>query len=550
MKTRWLITALTALAGAAPALAAHAPASAPLAHTPGTQVTAESHGTRSLVPASDSISADALDLAQAVLEQSRGNLRGVIENLERLDYSPTPPFAEADRAAFLLGQAYLALGRRQDYLSLADHVSHWNRPSVYTAWIAYQRLATLTEEAGTPAAARDSSESAASAGAAAATQGGEAATVLAASLWIRSGHPDQAIALLGGASVPEGASAPVLCMRAAALEQLGADNNAELNALAVADTVSALGRDLAGLARIQLASRAMAREEDARALLEGVPSGSRYQGRARHMLGVMALESGERERGQQLLAAAQVSDSSGAAWRQVSMALAGQDLDDARWDAADQHYRQIDEDWSRQRDTLQSALDSGSFDRLWSAWKAQPSLDGALMVDELPARMLADRLAKASGDLSRRPELEQPPLAIGTVPDASIPSPPAADWERVMASERSTADAAGALEARRWDLAREEARLAEQRRYLGIGSTELANHSSRLLAEAGILSSLGTTLDSLDARLRAVRDQERERVALRAAAIHQASERSLTWVRAMRRLYIDAPDRRRALRHP
>ena len=558
-----MLAALTSLAGASSALAAHSRAPAPAAHaaTPAHAVSAtrahapqlpaaDSLAGRALVEGRDSIAADRLRLDLAVLEQSRGNTRGLIQNLEALDYSPTPAFPEADRAAFLLGHAYLEAGRRQDYLALAEQVSHWSRPSVYTAWIAYQRLATFSEEAGTPTGARDSSESAATAGAAAATQGGEAATALAASLWLRSGRPDQALALLGGANAPPGASAAVLCMRAAALEQSGADNGAELDALMSADTASALGRDLAGLARIQLATRAMTRGEDARPLLEGVPHGSRYEGRARQMLGLMALEAGERENGERLLQSAVRGDSSGTGWREASMALAGQDLDDARWEAAERRYHEIDSDWTSARDTLQNLLDSGSFDRLWRAWRAEPSLEGALVVDDLPARMLSEELAAASGDLTRRPESEQPSLSLAPGMLAPLASPPAADWESAMTSERMLAELRGALEARRWDLASENERLSERRRYLGMGGKELGAHASRLLAEAAILSSLGTTLDSLDARLRAVRDQERERVALRAAAIREQSERNLLWARGMRRLFLNAPDPRRSLAHP
>jgi tetratricopeptide (TPR) repeat protein len=268
------------------------------------------------------------------------------------------------------------------------------------------------------------------------------------------------------------------------------------------------------------------------------------------MLGLIDLEAGNREDGTRMLESAQAGDSSGASWREVSMALAGQDLDQARWDAANQHYRGIDQDWARQRDTLVSALDQGSFDRLWQAWKAQPSLEGALMVDDLPARMLSDQLAHSAADLSQRPGVEQPPLSVAAAPAAPLPAPQPAEWESVMASERALEDARGALQARRWDLEREDERLAGQRRYLGIGASELNSHAARLLAVAGILSSLGTTLDSLDARLRAVRDQERERVARRAAAIHQASERNLLWARGMRQLYVNAPDRIRALAHP
>src|SRR5258706_5280861 len=59
----------------------------------------------------DSGDGTALRLARAAAEQRAGQLRGVIEQLEPLDFA-APRFAGADRAAFLLGHAYLALGDR------------------------------------------------------------------------------------------------------------------------------------------------------------------------------------------------------------------------------------------------------------------------------------------------------------------------------------------------------------------------------------------------------------------------------------------------------
>ena len=49
--------------------------------------------------------------------RSLGNPRGVIENLEAIDLE-TPGFTEADRAAFLLGQAYLRIGSVDRFIAL------------------------------------------------------------------------------------------------------------------------------------------------------------------------------------------------------------------------------------------------------------------------------------------------------------------------------------------------------------------------------------------------------------------------------------------------
>lgn len=93
--------------------------------------------------------AEATHLGRAAREWRTGNLRAVVENLEALDYA-SPTFPEADRAAFLLGRAYLRLGERARFESLAHAVSAWPRPSLYTRWL----LAEASWLGGVPDSAR------------------------------------------------------------------------------------------------------------------------------------------------------------------------------------------------------------------------------------------------------------------------------------------------------------------------------------------------------------------------------------------------------------
>src|SRR6185436_15524702 len=73
---------------------------------------AGAHGSVRTIPLDrDSLSAASVALGLAALEWRAGNLRAVVESLEGFDYA-SPSFPEADRAAFLLGQAYLRLGQR------------------------------------------------------------------------------------------------------------------------------------------------------------------------------------------------------------------------------------------------------------------------------------------------------------------------------------------------------------------------------------------------------------------------------------------------------
>jgi len=195
-------------------------------------------------------------------------------------------------------------------------------------------------------------------------------------------------------SEPGGESSALLSyLKALALEAAGRDDEAELARLSGADTTTALGRDLAGAAIIRRGARALARGEDARALLETVPAGSRYASRARHMRGLVALEHGDVDQGRRILASLLADDSSYAARRQVSLGLAGRFLDEGRWDAAHEAHREIEQDWTRHHEMLRRILAEGSFDALWSSWEGDPFSSDALRLDALPARMLAERLA-------------------------------------------------------------------------------------------------------------------------------------------------------------
>ncbi|MGH7725941.1 MAG: tetratricopeptide repeat protein [Candidatus Eiseniibacteriota bacterium] len=116
----WLVAGASIAFAAAPA----APAASPVPSTPA---------------AHDSLPPHALGLGRAAFERSADQLLGVIENLEQVALAPAPSFPEADRAAFLLGEAYLALGSRERFASLAATVAGWRRTSPYTEWIAWRQ---------------------------------------------------------------------------------------------------------------------------------------------------------------------------------------------------------------------------------------------------------------------------------------------------------------------------------------------------------------------------------------------------------------------------
>jgi tetratricopeptide (TPR) repeat protein len=547
-----------ACASGAPALAARVPDARP-EPVPTTGAVAQAArpappAARVLAPSREVIDEAALRLGRAAMERSVGNLRGVVENLAVIDFSSEPPFADADRAAFLLGQAYLEMGGRARFVALARQVGTWRRTSPYTRWLAFQLALAETELADSPPATADSSAGAGAPGRMATSgAGGAAADALAAAVLLRDGNPATALALIAAIESRGEVTPLVTWLKAQALSASGADDGAEWTRLADADTTTPIGRDLAGAALVRLATRAAERGEDPRPLLARVPAGGRYASRARHMAGLAALERGEAGPGAAILAGLAAGDSSYAARREVWLALAGEELDAGRWDAAHTTYRQIDKDWMHHRDVLRRLLAGADHDSLWRAWEANSPLSPALMLDALPARLLAEGLADASEDLTTRPAADLP--ALGTPAPAaespwSIAPPPPEVWRALAGSARDLGEAQHALARTRWARAREQETLEGTRRYLAGGLERARREVSDLTARTSLLDSLMRTLEALDARLKAARDEATRRITRRTIDILQACVKDLTWMQAMRHFHLAGPERERAVPAP
>jgi TolA-binding protein len=506
----------------------------------------------------DAAGSDAMRLGRAAMEQSLGNPRGVIENLEAIDLE-TPGFTEADRAAFLLGQAYLRIGSVDRFVALARRVSAWKRTSVYTQWLAYQLLIEQTQGAAPVPPARPAratapspDESETSAADSTTVEGATvpemvgwgAADALAASLRLAQGDTVGALGLLS--RVEERAEAPALkaYLRAVTQRLTGVDDEHALIELSSADTTTALGRDLAGAALVRRAALALARGVDARPLLEAVPSGSRYAARAQHLRGLIAIERGDTTGGVRMLEAL-AADSTYEGRREVELAIAAQALDEGRWDAAHDTYRRIDQDWTHRREVLERIRAGARFDELWTAWDRGSANADALFLDALPARLLADQLATASADLRSRGTLEAPALAEAPPPPDSLTAipPPPADARRAVAAADARAEGA------RYELARvrrsaelERASLEDLRRYLALGVGHAARARDSVLVQVRLLDSLQSRLDGLDAELRAVRDHAKVGLAARAALVIARADQQRTWIESMRRLDLVVAD--------
>jgi TolA-binding protein len=96
----------------------------------------------------DSVASDGFEvaLARAALEQSAGHAREVIAQLEPVDLAAQVG-PDRDRAAFLLGHAYLELGSCTRFRRVAVASTTWNSTSPYAAWLS-RRLAVFDAEEG------------------------------------------------------------------------------------------------------------------------------------------------------------------------------------------------------------------------------------------------------------------------------------------------------------------------------------------------------------------------------------------------------------------
>ena len=461
-------------------------------------------------------------LTRAALEHARGDWTAVVATLAPLALETSPPFADADRAAFLLGHAWLELGQRERFVTLARAVQRWPAPSPFTRWLAFE--ARLGADAPGEAAGT----------------GERTADALAASQLLRDGRPDAVLE-----RIPAATRDPLLLeLRARALERLGRDARAEWESIAAADSSSALGRDLAGAALVRLGTLAAERHDDPRPWLARVPATSRYAPVARHMAALATLERGDAASASAQLEALRRDHPGYANRREVAQALAAQAMDAERWDEAYRRYAAADSDWAREREALTARLAPDSAASLWRAWEHDRSVAEALVLDGLPAAALTEQLACAAAELAGSPAANEP--ALGTpepLPGAgpAVPPPPAA-WDQVVASARELAAARGLAMLAADSLARERARLADLRRFLGQGLREARAQADSLARNAGVLDSLGRAMDETAEHLMALRDASTLRFQRRAARVLERSQLHERWLAGMEHFYLDGPD--------
>ena len=476
-----------------------------------------------------------LAIRRAAFAHARGDFAGVVGVLAPLSPADLPHSDDADRASFLLGHAWLQLGQRARFDSLAREVAKPFASSPFARWL---NLKYHLNRGATGAI-----------GAAAERPGLFAADALAADQLLEAGDPASVVRL-----IPAGARDPLLLhLRAVALERLGEDPVAELEAIARTDSTSELPRDLAGHALVRLATRAAERGEDPRPLLARVPLESRYAPRARHMAALATLERGDTTAGRHALLEVADCDTLYAGRREAMRTVAGLALDRGDWDEAFSRYQDADADWHLERARLLTLMAPGASGGLWRAWERDRSLAEVLVLDGLSAAALTERLAVEAADLTMVPGPGDFGLASPPRPDPASPNvpPPSADgWRRVEASADALAAARGALALALDSLARERGSLLDQRRYLGYGLERVRVEERRLARGSRWLDSLHTAMDATARRLLELRDAAALRFQRRAALVLARIEAHERWLGAMDHFYLEGPDRARQAATP
>lgn len=516
--------------------------------------------------ARDDTDTDAFHFRQGVVASVRNDLRALIENLEAIDLDASPPFANRDRAAFLLARGYLEAGNAQGLADLAESVMGWPNPTIYTRWVVNQYL--LAQARHAPEQVIDLAERWGAVEERTGVAEGDSAVgtvtdALAASLLLRNGRVEEAHRLIARLR-PAGDDAYLLSlMKAVTAQVTDRDADALLRTLAKSDTTTVLGRDVAAAARIQLAERYLERGRTPIPILSFVSARSRYASRASHIMGMYLIEHGDPELGAEQLRRVLETDPNYPARREVLLALAGRALERRALDEAGALYDMVDESWLNEQRTLASFLNETPADSLWDVWRRTArasdvllfeTIDGDRLAELIVSEVLLDlgaELPRSDEELEYLPPADPevtggvwPPRATTPTPSLGIPLP--ADRLDVEDAAARVRAATYSLERLGWDLERERQLLEQKRSYLGRGLSRTQAERELLEARDAELDEVMAALDALVSQLASVRDAALQRIARRTTEMLDKSRAHLATIRAFRRFQIEGPNLERA----
>jgi outer membrane protein assembly factor BamD (BamD/ComL family) len=492
---------------------------------------------------------DALNLGRAVDLWSKGDIKGAAELLETIDISRGSPSPVADRAAFLLSAAYLALDDTDAFHRVAERAAD-ETGSPYRRWVRYCQLVESHAVGGT--ADRDLPWPPDFPG----------ADILGASLLMETGHPSDALRVLERAT-PKGRLASIhLYLQALAREAAGGDATREWERLADYKFQSDLEADLVATALIRLSITRIEAQADPSELLKRVPRQSRHAPRADHMLALLAERAGDTQAAAKLLNGILEDHPIYESRRDVELALGSLAMDNSDWSEALSHFESAESDWLHELESLTYFENPEALSTIWQAWEQRK-----LWRDEIrlaPEAIFADvaRCADEALNLEHDPSLTPAkdlsedlwPVTEQHIERAAwdrtdalaryYPRPE--EWEALRSLQQQRRRAESTLANKERAVAEKKLDIARRLDYVGRGRDQASASADALQAAAARLDSILARLNAAVSQLEAARDSALLHIAVRTRDMTENIRRDLVFMQAMQHFYVDGPQRRRA----
>ncbi|MDH4037246.1 MAG: tetratricopeptide repeat protein [Candidatus Krumholzibacteria bacterium] len=503
----------------------------------------------------DASERDATSLGRAVDLWLKGDLYGASALLETIDIGPGSPFPFADRAAFLLADAYLRTGNAGGFARVASLAGDGNG-TPYRRWIRYAELLRANANPGASGPVNDVPESF------------PGADVLAAALLLDADRANDALDLLDRNPAAGPLASVQLCLRALAREATGADATANWGEIARRKPSGPLEAELVGAAGIRFAlARMDAGDTDAAAsALERVPDNSRYALRAAHMRGVMAVEAGDTATAGRILSRLVDEHPEYEDIRDVKLAMGGVSMARHHWHAALRYFESAEDSWQDEQRSLARIALPDNVDDAWNAWGENQRWREEIRLSPEILLGVIDGLAGASLDLHGQVSLDPAKDLARTLWPAGLSAPATAAWDSSGALARHAPSAPEwatlrALQAQQQDararlalqdhvIARRREEIARRISYLDIGAIKADSNAVQLSRAVIRLEAILAGLDASRRQLDAVRDSMLVQISRRTRDMLTGLERDLLFMRAVRHFHVDGPNLERPEKLP
>ncbi len=455
------------------------------------------------------------NLRRGVYEWATGDTLGALEYLES---GPS-----TGRAALLRAEAERRLGNRYDALRRQA-----DQGEGFDAWIAYAQLLEHHRQLGTSDAPVPMAPA----------NFADADFLSAVLRFERGDHAGARQQLESSAEGPW--KAMRLQLRAQIAEAEGDDAWTWWRKLADHEPGAQGDRRLVDAARLRAAAYADDHQEDPAQWLELVEAASPLYARAQHMLGLVEVSAGN-EAGLERLRAVAMSHPNYDGRADLLQALGGQALETSQFDDARHLFLQLDDEWSMRATELDRLGERVDLSDVWKQWERSWATDDVAWAHEPSLQLAIDAARDLKQAVPRTNDISTLPAPM---PAAGFTAPVQLDDAEIrrdmrLTMERQHNEYLRAREER--TLANELERLGRSRRYFQRGADEIDSSLRDLDASVARLDSVLATLEILLADLRAVRDDEIDRIATRGARLLALGTTNANYIRSFMHFYIDGP---------